>query len=169
MRIFTSIVVALVMILSGCLSAMPVDSHEEARQRLIKSLAELDAQRAILNGRRSALNSPTLRVDLQKQAIAESRSLGTDPTTASEWLDSNVTTLEQISLTPPHDRRLRRLIVNVLHEALRDPELRPLLVEALRQALPPPPRPEPAPSPAPVAEPKPPSQPVPQPPQEKRP
>lgn len=131
MRLVISAAVA-AFLLSACLPVFSPGNDRDLREALTRSLIEMEVQQALIEGRRFALVSPSARVNLLQQGLEEYRYIADDPVTGLAFMDLQVSHLERAAETAPHDHRLRRLVALLLKEALADPELRPMLAEALR-------------------------------------
>lgn len=123
-------------LVSACLPVFSPASDKHIRESVTKWLTQIEAQQAFVEGRRLAMHSPQARLNLLDQALVEYRYMADDPVTGAEFMDMYVGHLERATQTAPHDNRLKRLIITLVKDALADPELRPLLVEALRDAVP---------------------------------
>ena len=105
------------------------------RATLVDLVTEAEVQQALASGRARALDAPDVRQTLFAQTLAEQRAMAADKEELAEMIDLELSLLEKASETPPHDRRLARLLVEVLETAAQDPTMRPALEASLRQIL----------------------------------
>ncbi|HLN64715.1 MAG TPA: hypothetical protein VK464_24595 [Symbiobacteriaceae bacterium] len=105
------------------------------RATLVDLSTEAAIQQALALGRARALDSPDVRQTLFAQTLAEQRAMAADKEELAEMLDLELSLLEKASETSPHDRRLARLLVELLETAAKDPTMRPALEASLRQVL----------------------------------
>jgi hypothetical protein len=108
---------------------------KQVQQRLLLLLQEPEVQRAWAAGRHGALRVPASREAVLQQSLLEQRALLADEGTLPAQLDLEMSLLEETARTAPHDRRFALLLVKLIEQAAADPELRPMLAEALQKAL----------------------------------
>lgn len=107
----------------------------QGRHSLNHLAQESDAQRRLAENRRQALADPLAREALFRQTLEERRAIAADREFAPALFDLEMSLLEQAAGTPPHDRRLTQLLIRALELAAEDPDLRPVLEQALNKAL----------------------------------
>jgi len=127
------VTLVLIAVLWGCTPAVrsPAPFEVQVKDALVPLASDLQVQKAMLDGRKRALQDPTIGPQFLQQELEESRLVFNDVTLGPQVLDLQADMMARAASAPGPDRKLAAAAVTALQQALRDPNLRPQLVAAL--------------------------------------
>ncbi len=134
----TSLILILALVVSmaglwGCTTTArsPAPFEVQVKDALVPLASDLQVQKSLLDGRKRALQDPSLGPQFLQQDLEETRLAFNDVTLGPQVLDLQGDIIARAASAPGPDRKLAAAAVSALQQAMLDPNLRAQLVSIL--------------------------------------